>query len=688
MLLTAFGQFDLGGSPGRLIPGTLRYISVARRAFTTSVMKMGDAVVKRGGADRFEGRGLVPIVNPTYGAPGGEYSLITIVHEEECLRGTFDADIRANLATTRPTTFHQVEAVVRALLLAGGCPPTCVFDRATTMGLFARFHSPPSSMGSEFVPSQAHCEYPDSQLTSPESSYVGLGLASDAFTVLSGVIGGADMTASSNPTQSTADVRVDVPASQIDRVMVETVMEELSPGERKLHRNFKLDRSSDDDFVPSGDRANEVSSPVIGGGGSGFNSQGLNGITGAIGGGGRLALPVSKRHLECVAHTRERRGNSPLAGNNDILTTSQVVDSQSLIVRDTPMDMGKGRNSEGTGMGDSIHAAPTIDDESQDAQYVPSVIVLPSSPMPALSPPLVSLPATAASLSQATVGMLEGLEDIEMGRAVPVDGMSSCSGDSGDSVSCRLFGGRDGYRTFDEVAVDMELVASIQEDGRKATRILMDEVGKLSALVANLKERVERCGCGIKPVTRADMARVMNPDRPDEAAAAVGDGLVSAVDGEAKKKDKRPSQRRRAAAKRKMKEAERAVEKEDEGEVVTALVEVADVMGGAALYSSVTAKAPPPKINWSTRPREAISLSPSIPTLPAPVRLSGPHHDGIYERSSSVPESTPTPNARARHVTMRFEARKRTQLPVAPETIIVRLNQSLSNLGKVNGQTP
>jgi len=41
-----------------------------------------------------------------------------------------------------------------------------------------------------------------------------------------------------------------------------------------------------------------------------------------------------------------------------------------------------------------------------------------------------------------------------------------------------------------------------------------------------------------------------------------------------------------------------------------------------------------------------------------------------------------------RHITMRFETGKRTQLPVTPEAVRIRMNQTLSNLGKVCDKTP
>ena len=53
-----------------------------------------------------------------------------------------------------------------------------------------------------------------------------------------------------------------------------------------------------------------------------------------------------------------------------------------------------------------------------------------------------------------------------------------------------------------------------------------------------------------------------------------------------------------------------------------------------------------------------------------------------------VPTSSPSPDARERHITMRFDAGKRTQLPVTPEAIRIRMNQTSSHLGKVSDKTP
>jgi len=70
-----------------------------------------------------------------------------------------------------------------------------------------------------------------------------------------------------------------------------------------------------------------------------------------------------------------------------------------------------------------------------------------------------------------------------------------------------------------------------------------------------------------------------------------------------------------------------------------------------------------------------VTSSPSAVVTPGPSR-------------TRVPTSSPSPNARERHVTMRFDTGKRTQLPVTPEAIRIRMNQPLSNLGKVSGKTP
>jgi len=98
------------------------------------------------------------------------------------------------------------------------------------------------------------------------------------------------------------------------------------------------------------------------------------------------------------------------------------------------------------------------------------------------------------------------------------------------------------------------------------------------------------------------------------------------------------------------------------------------------MYSRVAAASPPPQVPYASRPgRQVRSRMVSSPP-PAPV-IPGPS-------CSRVPTSSLSPNPCARHITMSFDSGKRTQLPVTPETIRIRMNQTLSNLGKVSGKTP
>jgi len=100
----------------------------------------------------------------------------------------------------------------------------------------------------------------------------------------------------------------------------------------------------------------------------------------------------------------------------------------------------------------------------------------------------------------------------------------------------------------------------------------------------------------------------------------------------------------------------------------------------AAMYSRVAAALPPPPVPHTTRPGRQVR-SRLVTSAPPAVVTSGPSR-------ARVPTSSPSPNARQRHITMRFDSCKRTQLPVTPEAIRIRMNQTLSNLGKVSDKTP
>jgi len=115
-----------------------------------------------------------------------------------------------------------------------------------------------------------------------------------------------------------------------------------------------------------------------------------------------------------------------------------------------------------------------------------------------------------------------------------------------------------------------------------------------------------------------------------------------------------------------------------ESSAPTALAPDETVITGAAMYSQVLAG--PPPIPRNTPP--GMTRVAAVSTPPQRTQATTP------PRSMRVPTATPTPNTRERHVTMRFAAGKNVQLPVTLETIRIRLDQALSNMGKVGGSTP
>jgi len=101
---------------------------------------------------------------------------------------------------------------------------------------------------------------------------------------------------------------------------------------------------------------------------------------------------------------------------------------------------------------------------------------------------------------------------------------------------------------------------------------------------------------------------------------------------------------------------------------------------GAAMYSRVAAAPLAPPVPYTTRTDRQVrsGLVTSSPPATVPPGLS----------RSRVPTFSPSPNAREGHITMRFDAGKRTQLPITPEAICIRMNQTLNNLGKVSDKIP
>ena len=210
--------------------------------------------------------------------------------------------------------------------------------------------------------------------------------------------------------------------------------------------------------------------------------------------GPRAYVPVSKRHHEFITHTKERRGNTPpkdVHTPSPLLTTSQVVPSSAVIVRDTPLDLGGGSNTNGTGIGNSRYAT----------NPQPRSVTLSLSPI-FLSLPALPLTASYRSASEVNVALLSGLEDIRCGNAVPLSSSpfsshgsvaSSESSDLHDASmvdGCRtyaLVGSKEAYDSFKEVAADMQRLGEQQNNCLDETGSLKGEIKLLKAVIARLE---------------------------------------------------------------------------------------------------------------------------------------------------------------------------------------------------------
>jgi len=358
-----------------------------------------------------DGRGLIPAVKPSYAAPGGAYLGLDLEHVSGCRNDSlfFTSEVRAIVAHLDLRSFDSVETVCTRIMAARGCCITgdnpsarCHVDRTNTLGFYTRFHSPEGSSQS-FAPSSSQVVSSDFHST----------MASDPM-VPSTSWPSIDEARSQNPMYVPSVVEVDDSQRRLP-----SPIERLSSGERKLYDNFRLDRSSDEDYAPPAgsicpeDRITQMSPPPPfvppwsrPGAGSGFAPDAT------IPSGRRAYVPVSKRHHEFIAHTKALRGNTPPKRDSPSplpLTTSQVVPSSAVIVRDTPMDLGGGSNTDGTGIGDSRYATDT------QPRWVAR----------SLSPTFSSLPALPLTMSyqspsQIDVALLDGLEDIRCGNAVPL----------------------------------------------------------------------------------------------------------------------------------------------------------------------------------------------------------------------------------------------------------------------------
>jgi len=378
-----------------------------------------------------------------------------------------------------------------------------------------------------------------------------------------------------------------------------------------------------------------------------------------------------------------------------------VVPSSAVIVRDTPMDLGGGSNTDGTGIGDSRYAT--------DAQ--------PRSVTRSVSPSYSSLPTLPLTMSyrspsQVDVALLSGLEDIRSGNAVPLSsspssshGSVASSSDSDDTSmvdGCRtyaLVGGKETYSSLEEVAADIQRLGKQQNNCLDEIVSLKGEIKLLKAVIARLEgdtvahEAELMVGRGepvwssrgtVRESVRAEAAKRMNGNVTPSPPPA-DDGATPSLDDKKVTFDETPAdgfvkveKRRHRGGKRRNRVAGPVTPSAPAPPAVVVPVTLPPT--GAAMYSRVAAAPPPPPVPHMTRPGRQVR-SRLVPPLPPVVVIPGPSR-------TRVPTSSPSPAARVRHVTMRFDAGKRTQLLVTPEAIRIRMNQTLSNLGKVCDRTP
>jgi len=202
---------------------------------------------------------------------------------------------------------------------------------------------------------------------------------------------------------------------------------------------------------------------------------------------GTMSLSLTQRNDGATPPPKGHRAPPPL------LTTSQVVPLSAVIVRDTPMDLGGGSNTDGTGIGDSRYAT--------DAQPRSATCSL----SPLATPTISSLPALPLTMSyrspsRVDAALLSSLEDIRSGNAVPLSsspssshGSVTSSSDSDDASmieGCRtyaLVGGKETYGSLEEVAADIQCLGKQQSNCLDEIVSLKGEIKLLKAVIARLE---------------------------------------------------------------------------------------------------------------------------------------------------------------------------------------------------------
>jgi len=322
------------------------------------------------------------------------------------------------------------------------------------------------------------------------------------------------------------------------------------------------------------------------------------------------------------------------------------------------------------------------------------------------------------SPSKVDAALLSGLEDIRSGNAVPLSSSpsSSCgsvasSSDSDDASmvdGCRayaLVGGKETYGSLEEVAADIQRLGKQQNNCLDEIISLKGEIKLLKAVIARLEgdtvaheaeltigrgEPVWSSRENIRGTVRAEAAKRMNggvtPSPPPTnvgVASSSGSKKVAfeeSPDAGFVVVDRKSTRGGKAGRRRRRRDPVTGLAAASAPAPVPVAVPASSPPTGAAMYSRVAAAPPPPPVPFMTRPGRQVR-SRLVPPPPPAVVIPGPSR-------ARVPTSSPSPDARERHITMRFDAGKRTQLPVTPEAIRIRMNQTLSNLGKVSDKTP
>jgi len=189
------------------------------------------------------GRGLVSAVRHEYQAPAGGLDFLHFCHSPLCANSTFVANnyICGVVNGTKVESWRDVEIAVSAAMASHGCDG-CGLDKESSSGLYFRQHSQGEST---FVPSQ---------LTSSGS------LVSTQDVLPAPAPSMVEPGAPSRPRNSQV-------MDSHDNGLPPSL--EISSGERKMYRRFRMDCSSDEDYVPpanktwNADRTSVVPSPPL-----------------------------------------------------------------------------------------------------------------------------------------------------------------------------------------------------------------------------------------------------------------------------------------------------------------------------------------------------------------------------------------------------------------------------------------